>query len=275
MNRIQKKLKEEKKILSVYFTAGFPRLDDTKKIISKLEKHNVDLIEVGIPFSDPLADGETIQKSSKKAIENGMTINTLFSQLKDLREKVKIPVILMGYLNPIIQFGIEKFCIKSKEIGIDGLIIPDLPVEIFVEEYKNLFKKNNLLNIFLITPQTSEERIKLIDKNSKGFIYMVSSSSITGSKTSLEDTSFKYFDKISKMNLNNPSIVGFGISNRETYQKVIEKSKGAIIGSAFINFIEQNGIEDKGGFIKKFKWLSYKYWFFGTFSFIFTETISS
>ena len=253
MNRIQKKLKEEKKILSVYFTAGFPRLDDTKKIISKLEKHNVDLIEVGIPFSDPLADGETIQKSSKKAIENGMTINTLFSQLKDLREKVKIPVILMGYLNPIIQFGIEKFCIKSKEIGIDGLIIPDLPVEIFVEEYKNLFKKNNLLNIFLITPQTSEERIKLIDKNSKGFIYMVSSSSITGSKKSLEDTSFKYFDKISKMNLNNPSIVGFGISNRETYQKVIEKSKGAIIGSAFINFIEQNGIEDLGGFIKKFK----------------------
>ena len=253
MNRIQKKLKEEKKILSVYFTAGFPRLDDTKKIISKLEEHNVDLIEVGIPFSDPLADGETIQKSSKKAIENGMTINTLFSQLKDLREKVKIPVILMGYLNPIIQFGIEKFCIKSKEIGIDGLIIPDLPVEIFVEEYKNLFKKNNLLNIFLITPQTSEERINLIDKNSKGFIYMVSSSSITGSKKRLQDTSFKYFDKISKMNLNNPSIVGFGISNRETYQKVIEKSKGAIIGSAFINFIEQNGIEDIGGFIKKFK----------------------
>ena len=253
MNRIQKKLKEEKKILSVYFTAGFPRLDDTKKIISKLEKHNVDLIEVGIPFSDPLADGETIQKSSKKAIENGMTIHTLFSQLKDLRKKVKIPVILMGYLNPIIQFGIEKFCMKSKEIGIDGLIIPDLPVEIFIEEYKNLFIKNNLFNIFLITPQTSEERIKLIDKNSKGFIYMVSSSSITGPKKNLEDTSFKYFDKISNMNLNNPSIVGFGISNRETYEKVIERSKGAIIGSAFINFIEQNSIEDIGKFIKKFR----------------------
>ena len=156
-------------------------MDDTKKIISRLEKHNVDLIEVGIPFSDPLADGETIQKSSKKAIENGMTIHTLFSQLKDLRKKVKIPVILMGYLNPIIQFGIEKFCIKCKEIGIDGLIIPDLPVEIYIEEYKGLFNKNNLLNI-LITPQTSEERIKLIDKNSNGFIYMVSSSSITGSK---------------------------------------------------------------------------------------------
>ena len=253
MNRIQKKLKEDKKILSVYFTAGFPRLDDTKKIISRLEKHNVDLIEVGIPFSDPLADGETIQKSSKKAIENGMTIRILFSQLKDLRKKVKIPVILMGYLNPIIQFGIEKFCIKSKEIGIDGLIIPDLPVEIYIEEYKNLFNKNNLLNIFLITPQTSEERIKLIDKNSKGFIYMVSSSSITGSKNNLEDNSFKYFDKISKMNLNNPSLVGFGISNRETYEKVIKKSKGAIIGSAFINFIEQNSLEDIGEFIKKFR----------------------
>ena len=253
MNRIQKKLKEDKKILSVYFTAGFPRLDDTKKIISELEKHNVDLIEVGIPFSDPLADGETIQKSSKKAIENGMTINTLFSQLKDLRKKVKIPVILMGYLNPIIQFGIDKFCMKSKEIGIDGLIIPDLPVEIFIEEYKNLFKKNNLLNIFLITPQTSEERIKLIDTNSKGFIYMVSSSSITGQKKNLEDSSFKYFDKISSMNLNNPSIAGFGISNRQTYEKVIERSKGAIIGSAFINFIEQNGIDSIGDFIKKFR----------------------
>ena len=253
MNRIQKKLKEDKKILSVYFTAGFPRLEDTKKIIWELEKHDVDLIEVGIPFSDPLADGETIQKSSKKAIENGMTIHTLFSQLKDLRKKVTIPVILMGYLNPIIQFGIEKFCIKSKEIGIDGLIIPDLPVEIYIKEYKSLFIKNNLLNIFLITPQTSEARIKLIDKNSKGFIYMVSSSSITGSKRNLQDASFKYFDKISSMNLNNPSIVGFGISNRETYQKVIEKSKGAIIGSAFINFIEQNGIEYIGKFIKKFR----------------------
>ena len=253
MNRIEKKLKEEKKILSVYFTAGFPSLNDTQKIISELEKHNVDLIEVGIPFSDPLADGETIQKSSKKAIENGMTIHKLFSQLKDLRKTVKIPVILMGYLNPILQFGIEKFCMKSKEIGIDGLIIPDLPIEIFIDEYKDLFIKNNLFNIFLITPQTSEERIKLIDKNSKGFIYMVSSSSITGSKKNLEDASFKYFDKISKMNLNNPSIVGFGISNRKTYEKVIEKSKGAIIGSAFINFIEQNGLEDIEEFIKKFK----------------------
>ena len=253
MNRIEKKLKEEKKILSIYFTAGFPNLNDTQKIISILERYNVDLIEVGIPFSDPLADGETIQKSSKKAIENGMTIHTLFSQLKDLRNKVKIPVILMGYLNPIIQFGIEKFCVKSKEIGIDGLIIPDLPVEIYIEEYKSLFNNNNLLNIFLITPQTSEERIKLIDKNSKGFIYMVSSSSITGSKNNLDDTSFKYFDKISKMNLNNPSIVGFGISNRETYEKVIKKSKGAIIGSAFINFIEQNSLEKIGEFIKKFR----------------------
>tara|TARA_A100001011_G_scaffold180028_1_gene188903 strand:- start:544 stop:1305 length:762 start_codon:yes stop_codon:yes gene_type:complete len=253
MNRIEKKLKEEKKILSVYFTAGFPRLNDTQKIISKLEKYNVDLIEVGIPFSDPLADGETIQKSSKKAIENGMTIHKLFSQLKDLRKTVKIPVILMGYLNPILQFGIEKFCKKSKEIGIDGLIIPDLPIEIFVDEYKDLFNKNNLFNIFLITPQTPEERIKLIDKNSKGFIYMVSSSSITGSKKNLEDASFEYFDKISKMNLNNSSIVGFGISNRKTYEKVIEKSKGAIIGSAFVNFIEQNGLEDIGKFIKKFK----------------------
>ena len=253
MNRIEKKLKEEKKILSIYFTAGFPNLTDTQKIISILEKYNVDLIEVGIPFSDPLADGETIQKSSKKAIENGMTIQTLFSQLKDLRNKVKIPVILMGYLNPIIQFGIEKFCVKSKEIGIDGLIIPDLPVEVYIEEYKSLFNKNDLLNIFLITPQTSEERIKLIDENSKGFIYMVSSSSITGSKNNLEDNSFKYFDKISKMNLNNPSIVGFGISNRETYEKVIKKSKGAIIGSAFINFIEQNSLENIGEFIKKFR----------------------
>ena len=253
MNRIERKLKEEKKILSVYFTAGFPRLDDTLKIISNLEKCNVDLIEVGIPFSDPLADGETIQRSSKKAIENGMTINKLFSQLKHFRKTVNIPVILMGYLNPIMQFGIEKFCLKSKEIGIDGLIIPDLPIEIFLEEYFELFNKIDLFNIFLITPQTSEERIKLIDRNSKGFIYMVSSSSITGSKKNLEDASFKYFDKISKMNLNNPSIVGFGISNRKTYEKVIEKSKGAIIGSAFINFVERDGVDNIGDFIKKFR----------------------
>ena len=253
MNRIERKLKEEKKILSVYFTAGFPRLDDTLKIISNLEKCNVDLIEVGIPFSDPLADGETIQRSSKKAIENGMTINKLFSQLKHFRKTVNIPVILMGYLNPIMQFGIEKFCLKSKEIGIDGLIIPDLPIEIFLEEYFDLFNEINLFNIFLITPQTSEERIKLIDRNSKGFIYMVSSSSITGSKKNLEDASFKYFDKISKMNLNNPSIVGFGISNRKTYEKVIEKSKGAIIGSAFINFVERDGVDNIGDFIKKFR----------------------
>jgi len=253
MNRIEKKLKEEEKILSVYFTAGFPRLDDTLEIISKLEKSNVDLIEVGIPFSDPLADGETIQRSSKKAIGNGMTIHKLFKQLKHLRKTVKIPVILMGYLNPIMQFGIEKFCLKSKEIGVDGLIIPDLPIEIFLEEYFDLFNKINLFNIFLITPQTSEERIKLIDRNSKGFIYMVSSSSITGSKKNLEDTSFKYFDKISKMNLNNPTIVGFGISNRKTYEKVIRKSKGAIIGSSFINFIEQNSLDNIGEFIKKFR----------------------
>ena len=253
MNRINQVFNKKKNLLSIYFTAGFPEKDDTLKIIEELDKSKVDMIEIGLPFSDPLADGPTIQKGSEKALSNGMTTDLLFKQLKDLRKVPNIPIVIMGYINPILHYGVEKFCSNCKNIGVDGLIIPDLPVDIFKKNYKNIFENYGLNMMFLITPQTPNERIYLIDELSKGFIYMVSSSSITGSKKNLEDVSFEYFDKISKMNLNNPSIVGFGISNRKTYEKVIEKSKGAIIGSAFINFIEQNGLEDIGKFIKKFK----------------------
>ena len=180
MNRIISKIQGDKKILSIYFSAGFPALNDTVKIIQDLEKNGVDMIEIGLPFSDPLADGETIQRSSTAALENGMTTNLLFEQLKNIRESVKIPLIIMGYFNPIYQFGVENFCKKCQEIGIDGLIIPDLPVEVYAEEYKTIFEKYGIINVFLITPQTPDERIKHIDSVSNGFIYMVSSASVTG-----------------------------------------------------------------------------------------------
>ncbi|MDD3005655.1 tryptophan synthase subunit alpha, partial [Flavobacterium sp.] len=183
MNKINQKLQEDKKLLSIYFTAGFPKLNDTVSIIQELEKNGVDMIEIGLPFSDPLADGPTIQESSTIAIENGMTTSLLFEQLKDIRKSVQIPLIIMGYFNPMMQFGIDKFCKKCSEVGIDGLIIPDLPLFIYETEYKAIFEQYNLKNIFLISPQTSEERIKQIDTISDSFIYMVSTAAVTGSQS--------------------------------------------------------------------------------------------
>ena len=180
MNRIDKKLNEEGKLLSIYFTAGYPSLNDTEKIIINLEESGVDMVEIGLPFSDPLADGPTIQDSSSQAIKNGMNSNVLFDQIKDIRSKVSIPLIIMGYFNPILQFGVEAFCKKCSEVGIDGLIIPDLPIKYFEQNYKSIFRDYDLYNMFLIAPQTPEERIRHIDKISNGFIYMVSSSSVTG-----------------------------------------------------------------------------------------------
>ena len=185
MNRINKVFEKKKNLLSIYFTAGFPEINDTLKIIKELDKSQVDMIEIGLPFSDPLADGPTIQKSSEKALSNGMTTNLLFDQLKDLRKISDVPVVIMGYFNPILQYGIEKFCSNCKDVGIDGLIIPDLPADIFKKNYKNIFEKYKLNMMFLITPQTSDERINLIDQLSKGFIYMVSSYSVTGAKIAL------------------------------------------------------------------------------------------
>lgn len=250
MNRINIQLQRDKKILSLYFTAGYPKLNDTVPIIETLEKSGVDMIEIGLPFSDPLADGPTIQASSTQALENGMTTQRLFDQLKDIRKTVRIPLLIMGYFNPILQYGIEKFCRKCAEIGIDGLIIPDLPVAVYEKDYQAIFKQNGLLNIFLITPQTSEARIRQIDTISDGFMYMVSSASVTGSQNTFGKTQQDYFERIAQMHLKNPQIVGFGISNRETFLQATEHQKGAIIGSAFVSYLKNNPIESIPEFIK-------------------------
>ena len=248
-NRITSKLKEDKKLLSIYFTAGYPSLNNTVKIIEDLENNGVDMIEIGLPFSDPLADGPTIQESSTAALKNGMTTEILFSQLKDIRKTVSIPLIIMGYFNPMLQYGVEAFCKKCQEIGIDGLILPDLPLDVYQEEYEEIFKKHGLLNIFLITPQTSDDRIHQIDDASNGFIYMVSSASVTGSKSGFGQEQESYFERIAKMNLKNPQIVGFGIKDEETFKQATKTAKGAIIGSAFIKHLTANGVDSISEFV--------------------------
>lgn len=250
MNRINQTLQGNNKILSIYFSAGYPNLNDTVQIIQDLEKNGVDMIEIGLPFSDPLADGPTIQASSTQALHNGMTTQVLFDQLKDIRKTVSIPLVIMGYFNPMLQYGVEVFCQKCAEIGIDGLIIPDLPVDVYADEYKATFDQYGLKNIFLITPQTSDERIRFIDSVSDGFIYMVSSASVTGSQSGFGNTQETYFKRIAEMNLKNPQIIGFGISNKETFNQATEFAKGAIIGSAFIKNLTDNGVESIGEFVK-------------------------
>lgn len=249
-NRIIKKMQEDKKLLSIYFTAGYPSLNDTVKIIQDLEKNGIDMIEIGLPFSDPLADGPTIQDSSTVALKNGMNTELLFKQLKDIREAVSIPLILMGYFNPMLQYGVEDFCAKCEEIGIDGLIMPDLPLDVYQDQYEAAFKKHGLLNIFLITPQTSDERIRQIDTSSEGFIYMVSSASVTGSSSGFGNIQTDYFERIASMNLKNPQIVGFGIKDAETFKAATKTAKGAIIGSAFIKHLTANGANSVVDFIK-------------------------
>ena len=253
MNRINKVFEKKKNLLSIYFTAGFPKINDTLKIIKELDKSQVDMIEIGLPFSDPLADGPTIQKSSEKALINGMTTNLLFDQLKDLRKISDVPVVIMGYFNPILQYGIERFCSNCKDVGIDGLIIPDLPADIYKKNYKNIFKKYKLNMMFLITPQTSNDRINLIDNLSKGFIYMVSSYSVTGARDSFDEYQIDYFKRIKKMKLSNPVLIGFGIGNNNTYKTACKYSSGAIIGSAFIKHIKKNGVKSIKDFIKLIK----------------------
>ena len=241
---------ENKKLVSIYFTAGYPELNDTVNIIQELENNGVDMIEIGLPFSDPLADGPTIQESSTAALKNGMTTQILFEQLKDIRKTVSIPLIVMGYFNPMLQYGVEAFCKKCEEIGIDGLIMPDLPLDVYQEQYEAIFKKYGLLNVFLITPQTSKERIRQIDKASNGFIYMVSSASVTGSKSGFGNEQTEYFERIANMQLKNPQIVGFGIKDATTFAQATKKTKGAIIGSAFIKHLTANGVKNTASFIK-------------------------
>ncbi len=253
MNRIQASLVQNKKLLSIYFTAGFPAIDDTVSILEQLQEAGVDMIELGLPFSDPLADGPTIQESSTKALHNGMTTNKLFDQLQGIRKTIDVPLIVMGYFNPMMQFGVERFCKRCQEVGIDGLIIPDLPVDVYHEKYQKLFQQYGLLNMFLITPQTPDDRIDYIDKVSEGFIYMVSSAATTGTQGSFGNEQEQYFKRIGAMNLKSKLLVGFGISNRETYDAAVAHSQGAIIGSAFIKHLEKNGSNSVKKFIEQIR----------------------
>lgn len=244
MNRIDKIFEERgKDLLNVYFTAGYPELGDTLRIAAALDKHGADFVEIGVPFSDPVADGPTIQESSEKALDNGMTLSLLFEQLEDLREHVAVPVLLMGYINPILQYGFERFCQKCRQVGIDGLILPDLPMYEYQTHYKDLLAAHGLYNIFLISPQTGEARIREIDDHSQGFIYMVSSAAITGAKSNISENQEAYFQRINDMNLQRKLLIGFGISNHETYAKACQYANGAIIGSAFIKQLKEDSSE--------------------------------
>ncbi len=241
MKRLQQLLTDKKNICSVYYTAGYPNLDDTMTILQSLEEGGADLVELGMPFSDPLADGPTIQASSEQALENGMSINKLFEQIKNMRQSIRIPVVLMGYFNPVFKYDIEKFVERCREVGVDGVIIPDLPFDEYHEKYQTLFEDAGLANIFLITPQTSNERIRLIDDNSKGFIYVVSSASVTGAKKDVEKEQIDYFNRVNSLNLKAPRLIGFGISNRSTFETACQHASGAIIGSAFVKLLGEYG----------------------------------
>lgn len=233
---------KSERLLNVYFTAGFPNLDDTITVLRGLQQAGVDIVEIGMPYSDPIADGETIQQSNNRALENGMSLKTLFSQLAKCRaDGINVPILLMGYVNPVLQFGVEAFCRKCQEVGVDGVILPDLPLDLFLAEYADTFREYSILNVNLITPQTTEARIRHIDAESDGFIYMVSSASITGSVTGISDPMRAYFERIGAMNLRNPCLIGFGINNHDTFDTASEYASGAIVGSAFIRHLEQNG----------------------------------
>jgi tryptophan synthase alpha chain len=245
MNRINRLFQNKSRgILSIYFTAGYPSSDSTVPVIKALAKAGADMIEIGMPFSDPMADGPVIQNSSSVALKNGMSMKLLFSQLKDIRKEVDIPLLLMGYLNPVMQFGVGRFCEHCAATGIDGLILPDLPMEIYQEEFKTGFEENGLHNIFLISPQTSPDRIAKIDSASKGFIYMVSASSTTGAKGSFTQEQISYFNRILAMELKNPALIGFGISDHGSFSAACKYASGAIIGSAFVKMLsESNDLE--------------------------------
>ncbi len=250
-DRIKEALAQKGPLLSIYFTAGYPNLEDTRPVLRQLQESGVDMIEIGLPFSDPLADGPTIQESSTAALKNGMSTEYLFQQLLGVREEIHLPLILMGYFNPVLQYGVEAFCRKCREVGIDGLILPDLPLEIYEREYRETFERYGLKMTFLITPQTSEARIRQIDAASDSFIYLVSSASTTGAKEGFGPEQQAYFERIASMGLKNPQITGFGISNSHTFRQATEKAKGAIIGSAFIRHLTQYGPEGIPEFIER------------------------
>ena len=243
-NRINQLFEDKKDVLNIYFTAGYPSLGDTVKVASALEKAGADMLEIGMPFSDPIADGPTIQDSSQIALESGMTLELLFEQLEELRAHVSIPVLLMGYVNPVMQFGIERFCESCEQVGVDGVIVPDLPMQEYLETYQSLFDKHGIRNTFLISPNTSEDRIRQIDDCTNGFIYVVSSSSITGAKKGVQEGQLAYYQRIKEMNLKNPQLIGFGISDHQTYRTACDYTNGAIIGSAFIKQLSKDASEE-------------------------------
>lgn len=255
MNRIDLLISRKRKnILSVYFTAGYPSLNSVEEIILNLEKYGADLIEIGIPYSDPLADGPVIQEAAKRALMNGMTISNLFSQLRGIREKSSIPLLLMGYINPVMKFGLERFCHEASTAGIDGLIIPDLPAGEFSKDLKKHVEAAGLKFIFLITPDTSEERIIKADELSSGFIYMVSSASTTGKTQAFSDIQTDYFRRIANMSLQNPVLAGFGIHNRETREQASKYVNGVIVGSTYIRALQNGSIDEATrNFLEKLK----------------------
>ena len=256
MNRLQQLFQHKKKdILSIYYTAGYPNLPDTLKIAEVLEKSGADFLEIGFPYSDPVADGPIIQASSKQSLDQGMTLQVLFDQLKDLRKTITIPILLMGYVNPVLQYGVDNFCKACKEVGVDGCIIPDLPMYEYEEMYRTCFEENGISNIFLVTPQTSEERIRKIDGLSNAFIYLLSSAATTGKNLDVSTAARTYFARIQAMNLNNPLMIGFGISDKQTFDSANEYASGAIIGSAFVKALSAEGEieENVSAFMKQFR----------------------
>jgi tryptophan synthase alpha chain len=255
MNRLNQLFATKKEnLLSIYFTAGYPELNTTVAIAEALEKAGADFLEIGFPYSDPVADGPTIQHSSQTALDKGMNLNRLFEELKELRQRVSIPILLMGYVNPIVQYGVERFCKQAAAVGVDGVIVPDLPMYEYEMLYANYFEDNNLSNIFLVTPQTSEERIRKIDELSSSFIYLLSSSSITGGNLQLTDSIEGYYNRVKAMELKNPAIIGFGISDHQSFRKACEYANGAIVGSAFVKLLaEENYMEKIPAFIKGIK----------------------
>jgi len=253
MKKLNTLLAQKENLLSIYFTCGYPELGDTTHVISALEKSGVDFIEVGLPYSDPLADGPTIQDSSQKALENGINLDIVFEQLMTIKETNKTPLVLMGYLNQMLKYGEEKFCQKVIDCGIETLIIPDLPMVEFENHYQALFDKYGLTNVFLITPNTSEERIRKIDNYTKTFIYVVASSSITGAKGAISKQQMDYFKRVKAMQLKSKLIIGFGISDKPTFTTACDFADGAIIGSAFIKHLGSQGVENIDTFISPIK----------------------
>ena len=247
MNKINKLFAErgDRKLLSLYFCAGSPTAECTADVIMTMQRRGIDMIEVGIPFSDPMADGPVIQDAATKSLRNGTSLSTVFQQVKSIKDKVSIPLILMGYLNPIMQYGIEPFCQSCVDAGISGAIIPDLPFKDYLEIVKPVADRYDLRIIMLITPETSEERIRFIDDHTDGFIYMVSSAAITGAQKSFDEAKQEYFRRINAMHLNNPRMIGFGISNKQTLESAQANAAGAIIGSRFVTLLDEHKDADK------------------------------